>query len=50
MPRQIAAYTGPEAQAIIIQWVRDHGLTHDDVRILQRGETVWVETRDERTS
>lgn len=43
MPNQIAAYTGPDAKEIIIQWVRVNGFTPDDVKILQRGETVWAE-------
>ena len=40
---QIAAATGPEAKDTIIKWVKDHGYTKDDVKILQRGETVWAE-------
>lgn len=45
MGHQIAAYTGPDAKDVILAWVREQGHTKDSVKILQRGETVWVEIK-----
>lgn len=45
MANQIVAYTGPDAKEIIIAWVREQGFTQDEVKILQRGETVWAEKK-----
>lgn len=43
MGHQIAACTGPDAREVIVKWVREQGYTPDDVKILQRGDTVWAE-------
>lgn len=46
MDRQIAAYTGPDAKDKMIQWAKDNGYVSGQVRIRQKGETVWVELVD----
>ena len=45
MGKQIAACIGTGAKDVVIAWVKEQGYTKDDVKILQSGETVWVEKR-----
>jgi len=42
VPSILASCTGEGCEALIIRWVREHGLTRKEVKILTNGDTVWV--------
>lgn len=44
-PITLAACTGEGCKELIIDWAREQGYTSEDVKILTRDETVWVQRR-----